>query len=286
MKEISRQVQDCADAVSNRHFPGVMQLKCLRCRFMTSARFALLTIPFLALSMQPPTVRAREKTQNVINVNMLSEAQKQALQQAVQAVDSEGKSKAAEYVVKLGSIAKRFDRTILSEKPDPELDRKLAAELPEAVVEAVNVAIQLKLTAVREIAKVLTAEQKKILLAELEKPDANPDLTELVGKVLGDKKKQHGVAGVSVMSRRMAVATGIGISGHRQRSPQSPAIRRFIGCPLCLKLIGSPFPGSDPVRGLSRHVRPQAALSAQIRATSSNAVWPGPATSANVRRVQ
>lgn len=156
---------------------------------MTSARLVLLTIPFLALSMQPPTVRAQEKPQNAINGNTLSEAQKQALQQAVQAVDSEGKSKAAEYVVKLGWIAKRFDRNILSEKPDLELDRKLAAELSEAVGEAVNVAIQLKLTAVREIAKVLTPEQKKILLAELEKPDVNPDLTELVGKVLGDKKK-------------------------------------------------------------------------------------------------
>ena len=79
--------------------------------------------------------------------------------------------------------SKSIDRNLLSGKPDDELDRKLSADFATAVTNLVNSAVQVKLTAVREMVKVLTPAQKAALLAELEKPGANPDLAELI-KVL------------------------------------------------------------------------------------------------------
>ena len=80
-------------------------------------------------------------------------------------------------------------RNILAEKPDAELDGKLSNQLLAAVGEVVTAALHAKLNGIHEMVKVLTPQQKKILLAELDKPDTNPDLTELVGSALGEKKK-------------------------------------------------------------------------------------------------
>jgi Spy/CpxP family protein refolding chaperone len=121
--------------------------------------------------------------------NALTGAQQQALQQAVQAAESAGQTEAAPLAAKIAVIAKSFDRNILSDKPDADLDGKLSNQLVAAVGEVVTAALHAKLNGVHEIVKVLTPEQKKVLLAELEKPDTNPDLTELVGNVLGEKKK-------------------------------------------------------------------------------------------------
>jgi hypothetical protein len=121
--------------------------------------------------------------------NTLTEAQQQAVQQALQAAESAGKGEAATLAAKIGEIAKSFDRNILAEKPDAELDGKLSNQLLAAVGEVVTAALHAKLNGIHEMVKVLTPQQKKILLAELDKPDTNPDLTELVGSALGEKKK-------------------------------------------------------------------------------------------------
>ena len=57
----------------------------------------------------------------------------------------------------------------------------------DAVAQTVRSAMELRLRVVREIIKVLTPEQKKLVQAELEKPGANPDLAETVasGPVVG-----------------------------------------------------------------------------------------------------
>ena len=144
---------------------------------------------WLAMSLYLAAGQAQEKPPDGANSNKLSEAQKQALETAAQTVESEGQSQTAPLALKIGTIAKDFDRNILSEKPDPALDGKLTGELVAAVSEAVTAAVHSKLKAVREMVKVLTPEQKKLLLLELAKPDTNPDLIELVGNVLGDKKK-------------------------------------------------------------------------------------------------
>jgi hypothetical protein len=111
-----------------------------------------------------------------------------ALKQVIAAAEAELKTKAQAAAVDLATIAKDIDRNILSETPDPELDRELRAKLISAVTEVVRLAIAAKLAAVWEIGKLLTPEQKKLLLAELEKPGANPDLSELVQRTIINQK--------------------------------------------------------------------------------------------------
>jgi ABC-type phosphate transport system auxiliary subunit len=155
---------------------------------MGTIRVISLIIPALVLLAQPAIVSAQDNP-STAPANTLSESQKKALQQSLQTVEADAKTKTAPLVQKMSSIAKDLDRNLLSAKPDQDLDRKLSSDFAAAVTEVVTAAIQLKLAAVRETVKVLTPEQKKILLAELDKADTNPDLTELVGKVLGGTKQ-------------------------------------------------------------------------------------------------
>jgi Spy/CpxP family protein refolding chaperone len=114
----------------------------------------------------------------------LTDEQKQVLRQKVQALENDTKAQSEKLNAKIAETAKNIDRNLLSGKPDDELDRKLSADFSSEVSQLVSSAIQAKLSATREMVKVLTPDQKAALLAELEKPGANPDITELINKVL------------------------------------------------------------------------------------------------------
>ncbi len=119
----------------------------------------------------------------------MSPAQRQALRQIMDSDEKETKIQAESGSQKLGEIAKRIDRNLLADTPDDELHRKLSAELVDTVAGLVRTALNIKLNTARELAKVLTPEQKKLVLAELDKPGANPDLTDLIGRVFAQPKK-------------------------------------------------------------------------------------------------
>lgn len=122
-------------------------------------------------------------------VSALSPAQRQALQQIIQSADKETKVQAEADSQRLGEIAQRIDRNLLSDKPDDELHHKLCAELTDAIGGLVRTAISAKLKVAGDLVKVLTPDQKRLVLAELDRPGANPDLTELIGKVFAETKK-------------------------------------------------------------------------------------------------
>ncbi len=113
----------------------------------------------------------------------LTAEQKQTIQRKVQSLETDAKAQTEKATAKIAEIAKNIDRNLLSVKPDEDLDRKLSADFAAEVANLVSGAIQSKLTVSREMVKVLTPDQKAVLLAELEKPGANPDLSELIGKV-------------------------------------------------------------------------------------------------------
>jgi Spy/CpxP family protein refolding chaperone len=115
----------------------------------------------------------------------LSDAQKRAIEAIGKDLENKAQLPA---VLKLASLAKDYDRNILAEKPDAALEQKLGDELAQTVSQLAAEAVRLRVQAVGEMAKLLTPDQKQLLLAELDKPDANPDLVELIKKVLGDKK--------------------------------------------------------------------------------------------------
>jgi Spy/CpxP family protein refolding chaperone len=114
----------------------------------------------------------------------LTPEQKQALQQKMQALDATARSQTEKQNARIAEIARSIDRNLLSGKPDEALDRKLSAEFSAEVASMVTSAIETKLAATREIVKLLTPEQKAALLAELGKPGVNPDITQLIGRVL------------------------------------------------------------------------------------------------------
>ena len=118
----------------------------------------------------------------------LSPEQREALQKILAAGDADAKTRVQPAAQKLADVAREIDRNVLSEKPDAGLNEKLRTSMIEAVVELVKIALDFKLAAVSEIGKTLTPEQKKFLLAELEKPGSNPDLTDLVQKKLIERK--------------------------------------------------------------------------------------------------
>jgi hypothetical protein len=126
--------------------------------------------------------------QEAPNPNLLTEPQKKALEKAKQTMDSETKTKTVAISLKLAALAKSLDRNMLADPPDPETDKRLLNDLVQTVTEMVAGVLQTKIAADREVVKLLTPEQKKILLAEIEKADANPDLAELIGKLFVDKK--------------------------------------------------------------------------------------------------
>jgi hypothetical protein len=126
--------------------------------------------------------------QEAPNPNRLTDSQKDALEKARKTVEGETKTKTVTATMKLAAIAKDLDRNILAAQPDPDVERKLQSDLVQMVTEMVTTVLQAKIAADREVVKILTPEQKKILLAELDKAGSNPDLAELIGKLFVDKK--------------------------------------------------------------------------------------------------
>lgn len=98
--------------------------------------------------------------------------------------DTDSKSRIQPTAEKIADIAKAIDRNLLSDKPDPELDKKLRADMTSAVLDTVKIAMEIRLNSISDIAKVLTPDQRKFLLTELDKPGTNPDLAELIQKTL------------------------------------------------------------------------------------------------------
>jgi len=119
----------------------------------------------------------------------ITDAQREALKKVLTAGEAEAKGKVQPSAEKLASLAKDINRSVLSDKPDEVLVTKLRAELLDTAVGLVKAAVDMKLATVSDLGKVLTPEQKRFLLTELEKPGAPSDLTELVQKTLIEAKK-------------------------------------------------------------------------------------------------
>ena len=119
----------------------------------------------------------------------ITDAQREVLKKVLTAGEAEAKGKVQPSAENLASLAKDINRSVLSDKVDEALVTKLRAELLDTAVGLVKPAVDMKLSTVSELGKVLTPEQKKFLLTELEKPGAPSDLTELVQKKLIETKK-------------------------------------------------------------------------------------------------
>lgn len=154
---------------------------------MTKKSYSVASVLALVLTLSIGSLLGQAQTASPAapSPTTLTDVQKRAMEAIGQDLQNKVQPMA---VLRLASLAKDYDRNILAEKPDAVLEQKLGDELAETVSQLAAEAVRLRVRAVSDMAKLLTPDQKKLLLAELEKPDANPDLVELIKKVLRDKK--------------------------------------------------------------------------------------------------
>ena len=110
----------------------------------------------------------------------LTPAQQEAMKKVLLSGEADGRKRLAAITEKITDIAKQLDRNALADKPDAALDKKLREELTASVIESVKISMDLRLTTIWELAKVLNADQKKYLLTEIDMPGTNPDLADLI----------------------------------------------------------------------------------------------------------
>ena len=95
---------------------------------------------------------------------------------------------AKELMVKMKDVTGNFKKAItnmLSEKPDMKLKKKYHNEIAGNI----NYALQIAGDAMWKVASMLSPEQKKALLTEMNKPDASGDLFGLMSKALNIHEK-------------------------------------------------------------------------------------------------
>jgi Spy/CpxP family protein refolding chaperone len=137
-----------------------------------AARLALAAVILLAAAC------ARAQTPQ------LTDAQKKMLA----AAEDDLNAKVAPLAAKAGQAAAALDRALLAEKPDPQAERKLGEEFADAVSQVALTAVRIRVASLHDIAATLTPAQKKLLLSELDKPGADPDLLALMKRVFLDQK--------------------------------------------------------------------------------------------------
>ena len=111
--------------------------------------------------------------------NKLSPAQIDQLK----AVKANLEKQAAPAALGLATTAKKIYVNMLADKEDQKLRKKLTKDLHRYAGELLNIKGQ----SFRDTLAVLTPIQKKLVLAEMQKPDAPGDLSEAVEKVFGLK---------------------------------------------------------------------------------------------------
>jgi Spy/CpxP family protein refolding chaperone len=140
----------------------------------------------IAAAQQPPAAQEPPAAPpSASGPTGLTDAQKQMLKGA----EADLAAKMAPLAQKLSKTATDLDRALLAQKPDPEAERKLGEQFASAVADLVTSAIRARVASLHDIVATLTPEQKRLLLAELDKPGANPDLLELMKKVFGAPQK-------------------------------------------------------------------------------------------------
>ena len=115
----------------------------------------------------------------------MTDAQKQMLKSA----ETDLAGKMAPLAERISKIAKDLNRALLADKADPDVKKKLADDLANAVSGLAAEAIRLRVSALGAIIDSLSPEQKSLLRAELDKPGADADLLNVIKQVFAEDRK-------------------------------------------------------------------------------------------------
>ena len=147
-------------------------------RVLVLIAVALTAVPIATAAFQSPVAAPRVRP-------TLTEAQKQMLKSA----ETDLTSKIAPLAERVSRISRDLNRALLAEKADPEIKKKLADDLANAVSGLAAEAIRFRVAALGAIIDSLSPEQKSLLRAELDKPGADADLLNVIKKVFEEDRK-------------------------------------------------------------------------------------------------
>jgi Spy/CpxP family protein refolding chaperone len=135
--------------------------------------FSVLGVLFLAASLTSGAPGAGTVTPDTADAaHTLSDTQKQEIKR----IRSHTEKQAALPALHLARIISEVYKNMLADKPDEKLRAKLSAEMKEVTWQL----LVIKGQAIRETVNVLTPAQKQLVKAEMRKPGAPADLSEVI----------------------------------------------------------------------------------------------------------
>ena len=133
--------------------------------------FCVLLLLFAATTLTSvATAKAIDNSPDAAHT--LSDAQ----QQAIKRIRGNSEKRAALPALRLARVISQIYKNMLADKPDEKLRVKLAAEMKEVTWRL----LEIKGDAIRQTVNVLTPQQKQLIKAEMGKPGAPADLSELI----------------------------------------------------------------------------------------------------------
>ena len=145
----------------------------------------VLVLIAVVLTAVPITTAAYQSPAGARVRPSLTDAQKQMLKSA----ETDLAGKMAPLAERISKIAKDLNRALLADKADPDVKKKLADDLANAVSGLAAEAIRLRVSALGAIIDSLSPEQKSLLRAELDKPGADADLLNVIKQVFAEDRK-------------------------------------------------------------------------------------------------
>jgi Spy/CpxP family protein refolding chaperone len=105
----------------------------------------------------------------------LSDAQKQSIKR----IQTDAEKRAAPAALRLAGIVGKIYENMLADKPDEKLRASLSAQMEKATWALLSIKGQ----SIHDIVRVLTPAQRQLVKAEMQKPGAPSDLSEVVAHV-------------------------------------------------------------------------------------------------------
>ncbi len=135
-----------------------------------------IVIIFVFLSVSAMTARAQSDA-----AHTLTDAQKQA----IKLIQADAEKRAAPAAARLALIVGRVYENMLADRPDEKLRARLSAQMERATWALLSIKGQ----SIHDILRVLTPAQRQLVRAEMHKPGAPSDLSEVVARLfkLDDK---------------------------------------------------------------------------------------------------
>lgn len=142
-----------------------MRVRTLLCVFMLSA----------LVCVSAATARAQAGHDDPIiadAAHTLTDAQKQSIKR----IQTEAEKQAAPVILQLAGIVNKTYENMLADQPDEKLRADLSAQMEKAVWTLFSIKGQ----SIHDIVRVLTPAQRQLVKAEMHKPGAPEDLSEVV----------------------------------------------------------------------------------------------------------